>query len=195
MADEPKTGGETAEPKNSGNNSGKVVFDSQEEVDGMVQRRIAQERRKYEEQLRDHETNTAELAKLREAERKRKEEELDEIDKYKSKITEHESEIESLKPYRERWETYEAGLKEKIEHEIESFSDEDRELVLSVPLEKQMSMIHKLKPPTDVKNINTRKGGSIKSDNLSAQEVYDIRREHGPNSTEYQKALREFKGA
>ena len=185
MADEPKPDTpKPLEPKDSG----KVVFDSQEDFDAVIERRLAKERKKYE----DYDTLQSELVKLREEERKRKEAELGEIDKLKAQIKEKEEAITELNPFKEKWTAHEDELTLKVDKAIESFSDEDKELILALPLDKRMAMVEKLRPQ-DKGNVNINKGLKIPGI-MTTQDLMNLRKELGPNDPRYIKALRESRG-
>jgi len=62
----------------------------------------------------------------------------------KKQLEEKDGEIQSLKVYKDRQEEWEHREMEKIEKAMENLSDDDKELVTSLPLDKRMIMIGKL---------------------------------------------------
>ena len=150
MAEEPKVETTTPEVEEEG---GQVVFKSQEDLDAVIQRRIAKERAKYH----DYDTIRAEVAKLREAEQKRKEAELSEVEKRESKIQELTLEVDSLKPFKEWRENWEAKETEAIGIEMEPLTDTQKALVNDLPLEKRRSAIKEF-TASNVGNVISRRG-------------------------------------
>jgi hypothetical protein len=186
MAEEPKTVAEPTEPEDGG----QVVFKSQEDLDAVIQRRIAKERAKYQ----DYDAIRAEIVKLRDAEQKRKEAELSEVEKREQKIQELTLEVDSLKPHKEWHETWETKETEAIEEEMKELTDSQKALVTSLPLEKRRAAIREF-VTTDVRNVNISKGLRSFSDAPTNAEVWEIRNQYGPTSKEYKTALRKLKGA
>ena len=173
--------------------SGKVVFNSQEDFDAVISRRIAKEREKF----KDYEDLKSELDKVRQEKKEREEKELTESEKLKQQLEEKESKIAELTLHKDWHDNWERQETEKIEKAMEGLAEEDIELVNSVPLEKRMKMIEKLKVPDSRPGPQT---GKIYIDNKpvpTPEEAMKIRTEYGPNSLEYRRAselIRKSKG-
>jgi len=182
MAEEQKT--ETTQTEET--KSGKVVFESQEDFNAVITRRLAKEREKFA----DYEPTKAELEKLRQEKKEREEADLSESEKLKNQIKEKEDLIASLTIYKDKQEEWERRETEKIEQAMQDLSDEDKDLVGSLPLDKRMSMISKLNPSNLEKpNPPTSKSFKIRDDKVpTPQEYMNIRMEYGPGSPEARKA-------
>jgi hypothetical protein len=141
MADEPKP--VVTEPKSF----------TQEDLDRVVAQRLTREREKYA----DYDEVKKRAETLEAEEKKRKEAELSENGKLKILLDEKESQILELskhKKWRDEWNTAQG---EKINEAIKDFSEEDKDLVLSLPLEKRMAMVQKLSGAQNITGPNTGK--------------------------------------
>jgi len=180
MADEPKT--ETTVTAEAG----KVVFDTQEQFNDVIEARLARERKKYadyEDLRKKADTLEAEIAK-------RKEAELTEVEKIKKERDELQLELETIKPYQEKWEGYEKQMDEKIEKEAEGIDETQRTILDSISdRQRKMDYLSQVKGP---KNAPTsRKGvtpGSITLESIkekrengdpSWKKDYELYREKG----------------
>jgi len=174
MSEETKT--ETTQTEET--KSGKVVFESQEDFDAVLTRRLAKEREKY----KDYDSLKSDLDKLIQEKKERENEELSEVEKLKKQLEEKDNQIADLKihkDWRDGWERREA---EKIDKAMADLSDEDKELVNDLPLEKRMIMVNKLKSE-DVKHPQT--GKFVKGERVPTTEEYmGIRAQYGPQSPE-----------
>lgn len=81
-------------------------------------------------------------------EKERAELEMTDLEKANSTIATKDEEIADLNSYKDKWTLHEESLKAIIEEEIKDFSDDDKSLVTSLPLDKQMMMVGKLKTPS-----------------------------------------------
>jgi DNA repair exonuclease SbcCD ATPase subunit len=182
MADEPKPVAEPTEPKDSG----KIVFDTQEDFDAVIQRRVAKVQSKYQ----DYDTIQAELVKLREAEQKRKEAELTELDKYKKQIEAKDARIAELEPHLEWRKSWEEKEAERAESAMDGLTDKQKDIVRKLPLEERMDAINEFKP-VNTANVNTSKGGrSVDPTVPSHDELMEIKFKYGINSVQYREALK-----
>jgi hypothetical protein len=137
-----------------------VIFESQEDYNKSLGRRLEQERAKFA----DYDTVKSELETLRQKEKEREEQELTEQEKLKNQIVEKENEIKKLQEHKLWRDEYEKNEKAKVDSAIEGFSDEDKELVQALPLDKQMTMVNKLNAKTESKSFNVGGKGERKDD-------------------------------
>lgn len=181
MAEEQKT--ETTQTEET--KPGKVVFNSQEDFDAVISRRLSKEREKYS----DYDDIKSELEKVRQEKKEREEKEMTESEKLKKQLEEKDSQIADLsvyKDWRDEWERRETA---KIDEAMKEFSDEDKDLINELPLDKRMVMVDKLRsksasktPPDTGKNFIDGKPVP------TAEELMKIRVEHGPSSLTYRQA-------
>jgi len=166
MADEPKT--ETTPTPAEG---GKVVFDSQEAFNDVIEARLARERKKfadYEDIRKKAETLEAEIAK-------RKEAELTEIEKIKKERDELQLELESVKPYQEKWEGYEKQMDEKIEKEAEGIDEVQRTILDSISdRQRKLDYLSQVKGPKNAPHP----GKGVKPGTITLESIKE-KRENG----------------
>ena len=173
-------------PQTEETKSGKVVFESQEDFDAVIMRRLSKEREKFS----DYEPTKAELEKLRQEKKEREEAELTESEKLKKQLQEKDDQIANLIIYKDKQEEWERRETEKIEQAMADLSDEDKDLVVSLPLDKRMAMINKLNPSNFEKPKSpTEKPFKFTNEKVpTAQEYLKIREEYGPESIEARRA-------
>ena len=188
MSDETKTEVATPAAEETG---GKVVFDSQEDFNAVIERRIAKERKKYE----DYESVQAELQKLREAEEKRKQAELSQVEKIQKELEEKSktlAELEKDREWRLAWEEKEAA---RIEVAMDGLTDQQKEIVTELPLERRMDAVNQFKPANNPANVNINKGGRSGDPAIpSSDELAEIKAKYGTTSLQYQSALKKKYG-
>ena len=185
MADELKT--ETTTPVEE--KGGEVTFKTQADLDALIEGRIARERKKFE----DYDSVKSELATLREAENKRKEAELSELDKKETKIQELVGEIEKYKvdhEWRKGWEEREA---ERVEESMKDLTDKQKEIIRKLPLDERSEAITEFKPVTSA-NVNISKGGG-REGVLGHDELMELKSKFGVDSRQYQDALKKKYGS
>ena len=182
MAEEQKT--ET--PQTEEIKSGKVVFESQADFDAVISRRLSKEREKFS----DYDSLKEELEKVRQAQKEREEKEMTESQKLQLRVDELKSQITDLEKHKEWRDNWERQETEKIEKAMEDLSDEDKELVNSLPLDKRMIMVNKLsKPETQPKTTPTNKAFKFDDNHIPTTEEYmKIRTEYGVTSPQAIKA-------
>jgi hypothetical protein len=182
MADEPKT---TETPE-----GGKVVFDSQADLDAIIERRLAREKAKYADYDQTKET----LDKLLQEKKQRDEKDLSEQEKLKSELEGLKAEKEELKAYKVKIEEIEKKTMESVAKKIEELklSEDDINIIKSLPLDMQLSAITRItgedKPKTGIWGK-----GKNPTEELTAREVYALRLEHGASSPVYLAALNKLK--
>lgn len=185
MADEQKTDDRTDDDK-----SGKVVFDSQEDFDAVIKRRLDKERDKY----RDYDTVKSELEDLRQKQKEREDAELSELDKLKKqneettgKLTEYE---QKLKDYEEAEEKRKAALLEKVEDQMKDLDDGQKTLVDQMPLDGKLDLIAQLK--SQKKEAGSWGKGSS-GDELSLEYIQELKEKFGAASPQFREAYGKYR--
>lgn len=174
--------------------SGQVIFNSQEDFDAVITRRIAKEREKFS----DYDDVKSELEKVRQAEKERVEKELTDSEKLKKELEEKESQIADLSVHKDWHEEWERRETEKIEKAMDEFSDDDKDLVNALPLDRRMIMIEKLSSKdTSIASPQTGKSYFNGQPVPTPKEAMEIRTKFGADSLEYRQAaelIRKSKG-
>ena len=156
MADEPKADSPT---------EGQVIFKTQDDFNKVIQERLDRQKsslaKEFEQKYVGVDELKSELEKLREAERKRKEADMTEIQKIQLKYEEDqknwhkekstlEQTVNDLKPHKERWESFIKDQEDKANTtmdkliEEKKFKEEDKLVVLELPVLKRMDLIQRL---------------------------------------------------
>lgn len=182
-ADEQKT--ETTQTEET--KSGKVVFETQEDFDSVIQNRLAKERSKYS----DYEQTKAELEKLRQTQKEREEAEMSELQKAQKALEDTQNQVLELEQFRTKWAAHEEELGNQVEKASADLSEEQKELVSAVPLDKRMALINQLKASAKQAPDGAYNGGSIPR-SQNANELFEVRRKYGVRSVEYKKALAKY---
>ena len=182
MAEEQKTATtQTEETK-----SGKVVFESQEDFDAVISRRLTKEREKFS----DYNDVKSNLETLLQEKKEREEAELTEAEKLKKQLEAKDGEIANLIIFKDKHEEWELREKEKIEQAMTDLQDDDKDLINALPLDKRIAMINKLKPSDEHKPVPpTEKSFKFQNEKVPTPDEYmKIRMEYGPSSIEARKA-------
>lgn len=110
-----------------------------------VNSRVAAARRDAEAKLKE----TLKRLEALEAEKQEREEaELSELDKLKKQLSEKDNAINELTGFKDKWNTYELELADKVDKELSGLTDEQKELVEAVPLSKRLNLISQFKAST-----------------------------------------------
>lgn len=180
MSDETKTENSQEETKTA-----EVTF-TQEDVDKIVQDRLAREKSRY----KDYDEIKRQLGTLLSEKKEREEAELSESQRLArdiEKLKAEKKELEAHKLWRESWEAQET---EKINNAMEGFEDEDKELVNSLPLDKRISMINKLKSAKTQGSPLGDKAVFMEKERVPTfEEAQELKKKYGTGSAQYKNAL------
>lgn len=138
--------------------------------------------RRREQEAADKLAETTKRLETLEAQQKEREDtELKKKEEWQELALKHESELNDLKPYREKWEAWEKQEAEKVESEMEGLSDTQKEIVSGLSLETRMKAISEFKGSanTSKPGIIAVKGGKIDG-LLSMDEIWKMRNEGNP---------------
>jgi phosphoglycerate-specific signal transduction histidine kinase len=194
MSDETKKTDETNEPSGGGGTETPKTF-SQDELDAIINRRFA----KYKGIEEELQAIKAEREKLAQQEKERTEKELAEQNKWKELADQRELEIaklnDELTPFKERWEAHESAIKKEIDKLKKDLSDDQKDLLEGLDVEKQMKLIQQFKgSESSGPGIKPSQGG--KMDGVKTiEEITKMRNEGNPAwKKHYQKYQEKQKG-
>jgi len=180
MADEPTKTVQETEPTKSG----KVVFESQEDFNAVIEQRLARDRKKfsdYEELKKKAETLEAELDK-------RKTAELTDLEKIKTELAKTNSELENLKGKASKYDEILAQVTKEVETESQGLSEEQLKVVNYIldPHAKlsAIKQFKSLKPAPAIK-----KGGKD-GEEFTAEEIQEMKKNGDPKWKEAWKKYR-----
>ena len=164
---------------------------TQDDVDRIVKDRLARETSKFS----DYEDLKKKADTLEAEKKKREEEELTENERLKKQLEEKDgiiTELNSHKEWRANWETKEA---ESIEKEMDGLTDEQKELVNSLPLEKRRIAVLQFKSSLGKKAPGDMKGdGKRKIDGVpTLEELDELKRTYGANSVKFREAYKVYR--
>lgn len=170
---------------------------TQEQVDKIVSERLARERSKYA----DYDTVKSELEKLASEKKQREEAKKLEEGKYQELLSEKEKLIaereERIAALTEKATKYDSWLiseEERIAASMDDLDDADKDIINSVPLEKRMAAIQRLKAASETRLTppggrgNTRTTGTP-----DFAEVEAIKVKFGANSPQWKKAYQAYR--
>ncbi len=149
---------------------------TQEEIDRIIGQRIGREKEKYA----DYDSIKQEAETLKVKIKEREEAELSELEKSKQRQEELEKEVEKHKvntDWRDKWTVDETA---KIEKEMEDLTEDQKELIVSLPLDKRTSAIGQFKASTPGSPDGSKGGPSFKTE-ITQQRLIEHRMKHGEN--------------
>ena len=139
MADEHSTDTTVNATEHQG---GKIVFDSQEDFDAVIERRLARVKKDYS----DYNDLKAKVEELEKIKKEKEEADLSELQKTQKELDQLKLDLEATKIIAGRWELHEKKLLDRIEEESKDLQEEDLNILNAITdPDAKLTYINKIK--------------------------------------------------